>query len=219
MNKTSVNKDFLNVLRGERINGIDRRWNLLARLIRNALLQQKNQQGISFQKNHLAMKEQIRKKLEDNFLIPKKKKTFDYKTWFLVLVIGSSGAYATKEYIHFTKPLPLELTFSQEELEGQDPKLFWTKWFHNGTFVMFGHKSVSKPVPTNVTECDELSHCLTILENNPYNPNLLFNIGLIYESGKYENVEKALEFYKRSMALGNFYAQYNYENLIKKQKK
>ena len=58
MNKTSVNKDFLNVLRGERINGIDRRWNLLARLIRNALLQQKNQQGISFQKNHLAMKEQ-----------------------------------------------------------------------------------------------------------------------------------------------------------------
>jgi hypothetical protein len=50
MNKTSVNKDFLNVLRGERINGIDRRWNLLARLIRNALLQQKNQQGISFSK-------------------------------------------------------------------------------------------------------------------------------------------------------------------------
>jgi TPR repeat protein len=41
----------------------------------------------------------------------------------------------------------------------------------------------------------------------------------MYESGKYENVEKALEFYKRSMALGNFYAQYNYENLIKKQKK
>jgi len=211
--------DFISALQGQKVPGMDPKWRLILRMARNVFIKQKNEQNALIQERKKAFKIRMQKSLEKNFLIPKKKKSFDYKSWFLILIIGSSGAFATKEFVHFTKPLPLELTFTQEELEGQDPKLFWKKWFNNGTFVMFGHKTITKPVPTNLTECKELDDCLVILEKNPHNPNLLFNIGLKYESGENKNINKALEFYKRSMALGNFYAQYNYDNLITKKTK
>lgn len=211
--------DFISALQGQKVPGMDPKWRLILRMARNVFIKQKNEQNALIQERKKAFKIRMQKSLEKNFLIPKKKKSFDYKSWFLILIIGSSGAFATKEFVHFTKPLPLELTFTQEELEGQDPKLFWKKWFNNGTFVMFGHKTITKPVPTNLTECKELDDCLAILKKNPHNPNLLFNIGLKYESGENKNINKALEFYKRSMALGNFYAQYNYDNLIAKKKK
>jgi len=211
--------DFISALQGQKVPGMDPKWRLILRMARNVFIKQKNEQNALIQERKKAFKIRMQKSLEKNFLIPKKKKSFDYKSWFLILIIGSSGALATKEFVHFTKPLPLELTFTQEELEGQDPKLFWKKWFNNGTFVMFGHKVITKPVPTNLTDCKELDDCLVILEKNPHNPNLLFNIGLKYESGENKNINKALEFYKRSMALGNFYAQYNYDNLITKKKK
>jgi len=211
--------DFISALQGQKVPGMDPKWRLILRMARNVFIKQKNEEDALIQERKKAFKIRMQKSLEKNFLIPKKKKSFDYKSWFLILIIGSSGAFATKEFVHFTKPLPLELTFTQEELEGQDPKLFWKKWFNNGTFVMFGHKTITKPVPTNLTECKELDDCLVILEKNPHNPNLLFNIGLKYESGENKNINKALEFYKRSMALGNFYAQYNYDNLITKKTK
>jgi len=208
--------DFISALQGQKVPGMDPKWRLILRMARNVFIKQKNEEDALIQERKKAFKIRMQTSLEKNFLIPKKKKSFDYKSWFLILIIGSSGAFATKEFVHFTKPLPLELTFTQEELEGQDPKLFWKKWFNNGTFVMFGHKTITKPVPTNLTECKELDDCLVILEKNPHNPNLLFNIGLKYESGENKNIDKALEFYKRSMALGNFYAKFNYENLIEK---
>jgi len=211
--------DFISALQGQKVPGMDPKWRLILRMARNVFIKQKNEEDALIQERKKAFKIRMQTSLEKNFLIPKKKKSFDYKSWFLILIIGSSGAFATKEFVHFTKPLPLELTFTQEELEGQDPKLFWKKWFNNGTFVMFGHKTITKPVPTNLTECKELDDCLVILEKNPHNPNLLFNIGLKYESGENKNINKALEFYKRSMALGNFYAQYNYDNLITKKTK
>jgi len=211
--------DFISALQGQKVPGMDPKWRLILRMARNVFIKQKNEEDALIQERKKAFKIRMQTSLEKNFLIPKKKKSFDYKSWFLILIIGSSGAFATKEFVHFTKPLPLELTFTQEELEGQDPKLFWKKWFNNGTFVMFGHKTITKPVPTNLKECKELDDCLAILEKNPHNPNLLFNIGLKYESGENKNINKALEFYKRSMALGNFYAQYNYDNLIAKKKK
>ena len=211
--------DFITALQGQKVPGMDPKWRLILRMARNVLIKQKNERDALISDRQKAFKLRMQKTLENNALISKKKKPFDYKSWFLILVIGSSGAFATKEFVHFTKPLPLELTFTQEELEGQDPKLFWKKWFNNGTFVMFGEKTISNPVPTNLTECQELDDCLMILEKNPHNPNLLFNIGLKYESGKDKDMSKALEFYKRSMALGNFYAQFNYDNLIKKETK
>ena len=211
--------DFISALQGQKVPGMDPKWRLILRMARNVFIKQKNEQNALISERKKAFKIRMQKSLEKNFLIPKKKKTFDYKSWFLILVIGSSGAFATKEFVHFTKPLPLELTFTQEELEGQDPKLFWKKWFNNGTFVMFGQRTISKPVPTNLTDCQDFKDCLGLLKNNPHNPNLLFNIALKYESGKDKDIEKALEFYKRSMALGNFYAQYNYDNLITKKKK
>ena len=212
-------EDFITALQGQKVPGMDPKWRLILRMARNVLIKQKNERDALISERQKAFKLRMQKTLENHALISKKKKSFDYKSWFLILVIGSSGAFATKEFVHFTKPLPLELTFTQEELEGQDPKLFWKKWFNNGTFVMFGQKTISKPVPTNLTDCQDLKDCLGLLENNPHNPNLLFNIALKYESGKDKDIDKALEFYKRSMALGNFYAQFNFDNLIKKETK
>jgi hypothetical protein len=211
--------DFITALQGQKVPGMDPKWRLILRMARNVLITQKNERDALISERKKVFKIRMQKTLENNALISKKKKSFDYKSWFLILVIGSSGAFATKEFVHFTKPLPLELTFTQEELDGQDPKLFWKKWFNNGTFVMFGQRTISKPVPTNLTDCHDLKDCQGLLKNNPHNPNLLFNIALKYESGKDKDIEKALEFYKRSMALGNFYAQYNYDNLITKKKK
>ena len=219
MNKNKTYDDFITALDGKKSPGMDPKWRVLGRIARNFILDDIKKEEQELERIKQDFDKRMIKVLQDRYLIPKQKRPFAYKNWILAFILGASGAYATKEFIHFTKPLPLELTFTQDELEGQDPKLFWKKWFNNGTFVMFGHKTITKPVPTNLTECKELDDCLVILEKNPHNPNLLFNIGLKYESGENKNINKALEFYKRSMALGNFYAQYNYDNLITKKKK
>lgn len=214
MNKDITNDDFIAALDGKKFSGMEPKWRVLGKIARNFILDDIKKEEQELERIKQDIDKRMIKVLEERSLI-KKKKIFHFKNWFLILAIGSSGAFATKEFVHFTKPLPLELTFTQEELEGQDPKLFWKKWFNNGTFVMFGQKTISKPVPTNLTDCQALKDCLGLLKNNPHNPNLLFNIALKYESGKDKDIDKALEFYKRSMALGNFYAQFNYDNLIK----
>jgi len=120
--------------------------------------------------------------------------------------------------------LPIELTLtleqSADELEGQDPKLFWKKWFNNGTFILFGSRRIVEPLKTNIVGCNpeamSFKSCSELLKTHPYNANLLFNLGLMYENGfdVEQNYSKAIEFYKRSAALGNHYALLNYEYLI-----
>jgi len=177
------------------------------------------------EKRQQAFEKRIGKVLQDRYLIPKQKRTLAYKNWILAFILGVTGVYATKEYVHFTKPLPLELTHTQEELEGQDPKLFWKKWFKNGSFIMFGHRYLTNPLPTNIGGCDpdqiDLDGCLILLKKYPSNPNLLFNIGLIYHMGfdGEEDHDKAIEFYKRAAALGNDYGRVNYEYLINQKSK
>ena len=85
---------------------------------------------------------------------------------------------------------------------------------------MFGHRYLATPVPTNLGGCDpdqiDLKGCLELLNKYPGNPNLLFNIGLIYQMGfdTEVNVEKAAEYYKKAAALGNDYARVNFEYLV-----
>ena len=224
MSEQQLNDDFIKTLQGEKVKDMDRRWSLLGRMVRNALLRQDNEQDALIKPNDPVLKEKIRRELERQFLIPKKRSPSSYKNWILGLLVGISTVYATKEYVHFVKPLPIELTLnleqSADELEGQDPKLFWKKWFNNGTFILFGSRRIVEPIKTNIVGCNpeamSFKSCSDLLKTHPYNANLLFNLGLMYENGfdVDQNYSKAIEFYKRSAALGNHYALLNYEYLI-----
>ena len=225
MSEQQIQDSFISVLQGNKVPGMDTKWRVIARIVRNIMIKQDNLDEQLMEKRQQVFEKRIGKVLQDRYLISKQKRRFAYKNWILAFILGASGVYATKEYVHFTKPLPLELTHTQEELEGQDPKLFWKKWFNNGTFIMFGHRYFTNPLPTNIDGCDPdqiyLEGCLILLKKYPSNPNLLFNIGLIYHMGfdGEEDHEKAIEFYKRAAALGNDYGRLNYEYLIHQKSK
>ena len=216
--------DFISVLQGNKVSGMDPKWRVIARMVRNIMIKEDNLEEQLMEKRQQAFEKRIGKVLQDRYLIPKQKRTFAYKNWILGLLVGISTVYATKEYVHFVKPLPIELTLtleqSADELEGQDPKLFWKKWFNNGTFILFGSRRIVEPLKTNIVGCNpeamSFKSCSELLKTHPYNANLLFNLGLMYENGfdVEQNYSKAIEFYKRSAALGNHYALLNYEYLI-----
>ena len=216
--------DFISVLQGNKVSGMDPKWRVIARMVRNIMIKEDNLEEQLMEKRQQAFEKRIGKVLQDRYLIPKQKRTFAYKNWILGLLVGISTVYATKEYVHFVKPLPIELTLtleqSADELEGQDPKLFWKKWFNNGTFILFGSRRIVEPLKTNIVGCNpeamSFKSCSELLKTHPYNANLLFNLGLMYENGfdVDQNYSKAIEFYKRSAALGNHYALLNYEYLI-----
>ena len=219
-----IQDDFISVLQGNKVSGMDPKWRVIARMVRNIMIKEDNLEEQLMEKRQQAFEKRIGKVLQDRYLIPKQKRTFAYKNWILGLLVGISTVYATKEYVHFVKPLPLELTHtleqSADELEGQDPKLFWKKWFNNGTFILFGSRRIVEPLKTNIVGCNpeamSFKSCSELLKTHPYNANLLFNLGLMYENGfdVDQNYSKAIEFYKRSAALGNHYALLNYEYLI-----
>lgn len=219
-----IQDDFISVLQGNKISGMDPKWRVIARMVRNIMIKEDNLEEQLMEKRQQAFEKRIGKVLQDRYLIPKQKRTFAYKNWILGLLVGISTVYATKEYVHFVKPLPIELTLtleqSADELEGQDPKLFWKKWFNNGTFILFGSRRIVEPLKTNIVGCNpeamSFKSCSELLKTHPYNANLLFNLGLMYENGfdVDQNYSKAIEFYKRSAALGNHYALLNYEYLI-----
>ena len=219
-----IQDDFISVLQGNKVSGMDPKWRVIARMVRNIMIKEDNLEERLMVKRQQAFEKRIGKVLQDRYLIPKQKRTFAYKNWILGLLVGISTVYATKEYVHFVKPLPIELTLtleqSADELEGQDPKLFWKKWFNNGTFILFGSRRIVEPIKTNIVGCNpeamSFKSCSELLKTHPYNANLLFNLGLMYENGfdVDQNYSKAIEFYKRSAALGNHYALLNYEYLI-----
>ena|SRR6056300_2065186 len=219
-----IQDDFISVLQGNKVSGMDPKWRVIARMVRNIMIKEDNLEEQLMEKRQQAFEKRIGKVLQDRYLIPKQKRTFAYKNWILGLLVGISTVYATKEYVHFVKPLPIELTLtleqSADELEGQDPKLFWKKWFNNGTFILFGSRRIVEPLKTNIVGCNpeamSFKSCSELLKTHPYNANLLFNLGLMYENGfdVDQNYSKAIEFYKRSAALGNHYALLNYEYLI-----
>ena len=219
-----IQDDFISVLQGNKVSGMDPKWRVIARMVRNIMIKEDNLEEQLMEKRQQAFEKRIGKVLQDRYLIPKQKRTFAYKNWILGLLVGISTVYASKEYIHFVKPLPMELTHtldqSADELEGQNPKLFWKKWFNNGTFILFGSRRIVEPLKTNIVGCNpeamSFKSCSELLKTHPYNANLLFNLGLMYENGfdVEQNYSKAIEFYKRSAALGNHYALLNYEYLI-----
>ena len=219
-----IQDDFISVLQGNKVSGMDPKWRVIARMVRNIMIKEDNLEEQLMEKRQQAFEKRIGKVLQDRYLIPKQKRTLAYKNWILGLLVGISTVYATKEYVHFVKPLPIELTLnleqSADELEGQDPKLFWKKWFNNGTFILFGSRRIVEPLKTNIVGCNpeamSFKSCSDLLKTHPYNANLLFNLGLMYENGfdVDQNYSKAIEFYKRSAALGNHYALLNYEYLI-----
>ena len=219
-----IQDDFISVLQGNKVSGMDPKWRVIARMVRNIMIKEDNLEEQLMEKRQQAFEKRIGKVLQDRYLIPKQKRTFAYKNWILGLLVGISTVYATKEYVHFVKPLPIELTLtleqSADELEGQNPKLFWKKWFNNGTFILFGSRRIVEPLKTNIVGCNpeamSFKSCSELLKTHPYNANLLFNLGLMYENGfdVEQNYSKAIEFYKRSAALGNHYALLNYEYLI-----
>lgn len=220
MTEQQIQDDFISILQGKKVSRMDAKWRVVARMVRNILIKENNIEEQMIATREQNFEKRIGKVLQARYLITKQRRTFAFKSWILALFIGASGVYATKEYLHFTTPLPLELTHTQEELEGQDPKLFWKKWFNNGTFILFGSRRIVEPLKTNIAGCDpeamSFKSCSDLLKTHPYNANLLFNLGLMYENG-YDidkNYSKAIEFYKRSAALGNHYALLNYEYLI-----
>jgi TPR repeat protein len=84
---------------------------------------------------------------------------------------------------------------------------------------MFGSQRIIEALPTDIGGCNpdniSLKGCLNLYEDHPHNANLLFNIGLMYELENVNN-QLAVEFYKKSAALGNHRALNNYNYLIEK---
>jgi hypothetical protein len=220
MNEKKLNDDFIKTLQGERIKSMDPEWKLIGRMIRNFLLRQQNEEEVILEKNSRILKERIRKELEDKRLIGNSRK-INFKNWLIAILLGTGVVYATKDLIYYSKPIPIELKSSQtkEENGDQDPRLFWKKWFNGGTFIMFGSQRTLEALPTNFSGCTpdniSLKGCLNLYKDHPYNAKLLFNIGLMYELEN-NDTQKAIEFYKKSAALGNHRALNNYNYLIEK---
>ena len=97
MPEQQIQDDFISILQGKKVSGMDAKWRVVARMVRNVLLKENNIEEQMIATRQQAFEKRIGKVLGDRYLIPKHRRIFAYKSWILSLFIGASGVYATKE--------------------------------------------------------------------------------------------------------------------------
>jgi len=227
-----IDQDWLNIIAGNTVIKMDTKLRLQARLVRAALVNRKLRIESQASSYAADINERLQLRLEEEGLLtPQSKytKTFlDNKIKALVLLLLSgSVVWATKIEPHFTKPMVAGNFANEEMKERTTQQIFRQNFFdRSGAFTGFWSRLNNYvalvPAPKNSL-------------NNQCNPNLLtiegcsrlalkfdsaaqFNLGLMYEQGinVTQDYNRALDWYKKSAALGNTQAKFNMNYIIVK---
>lgn len=224
---TISQKKWIDIFDGKKIENVDNKTKLNARLARAAVMANENKIEKEWQtKDHEKLLKKILNQAEKIGYL--KSTPFDLRgliknkaQWLLPLLVGGSFfSYAMKDGIHVTdvQDVPntkIELTETFWDIvmdeTGNRLTAFWPTQKKQIT---------SKKIKiVNAADCSSelltLNGCLKVQNKH----QAQFNIGLIYEqglSGVEKNPEKAYEWYKKSAAQGNQRAKFNIEYMISK---
>ena len=230
-NDSKLDSDWLRIIAGDIILKMEPKLRLQARLIRAALVKQKNKIENSIPEHDQKFHDQLRKSLiKEGLLEPKsriKNMIHNKIRAVLILTLGAGVVWATKIEPHFTKPMVAGGIVSQTKSIETQQDSFWRNNFIRGSFTGFWSRI------NNYVDLDSNKTKITL--DNQCHPKLLtftgctklarkfdsaaqFNLGLMYEQGINVNqsYESAMEWYKKSAALGNTQAQFNMNYLIDK---
>jgi len=230
-NESKLDSDWLKIIAGDIILKIEPKFRLQARLIRAALVKQKYKIESSIPEHDQKFHNQLKKSLiQEGLLKPESriKIMIDNKIKALViLTLGAGVVWATKIEPHFTKPMVAGHVIIQTENIETQQESFWRNNFIRGSFTGFWSRL------NNYVDLNSSKTKITL--DNQCHPKLLtvtgctklalkfdsaaqFNLGLMYEQGINVNqsYESAMDWYKRSAALGNTQAQFNIKYLVDK---
>lgn len=221
MKKISLDQAWLCVIRGDEIISMDRKLRLQAKLVRSALLKEKNRiDSLSIDDKKI-----LNNIYQEFGIIKKEKLNFaSISKWITILFLGGGLVYATKTVLHFTNFQNTPNISKPEKTANvitNDKQNFWTTWFGPSgiSFNVFWPKPYDQGIETENSNCSSthliFSECLKLANQN--NANAQFNIALMYEQGLQteQSYQMAFEWYKKSAALGNTQAQFNIDYLIK----
>lgn len=215
-------KDWYATLAGKKVDGMDSKSRIQARIVRNILKKTSDEINKEINKDDEKLRKVFLSKLEKvGFL---KKESFNIEEnikWVLALLMGGSFfSYAMKDGIHITDVQEVPVT--QIEVT----ETFWDIVMDEtgNRLIAFWpeqRKEKNRVTTTIVNAADCSSILLTLdgclkLQNKH---QAQFNIGLIYEqglSGEEKNPKKAYEWYQKAAAQGNQRAKFNIEYMISK---
>jgi len=234
-------QDWIDMLQGVVVRGINAKTRLEARLLRNAWIAENKKieneildQDDAFYQN---VREAIAKKEDERSSKYLWTSFFENKfKAFLIVILGTGFVYASKKTYDGVVSVKDELNHiilaketGNKIIENEtNDKGFWGEHFdkHGGFTGFWSRYDPAKDEKILLVNVDDnlcsfnatlsLENCLVLA--NQYNSNARFNLGLMYELGV--NVDQsymqAYEWYKKSSALGNEDARSNLEYLIKK---
>ena len=231
-NDSKLDSDWLRIIAGDIIMKMEPKWRLQARLIRAALVKQKNKIESLIPEHDQKFHERLEIALIQEGLLESKSRIkiiIDNKIKaLLMLTLGAGVVWATQVEPHFTKPMVAGHVISQTKNVDTQQESFWKNNFIRGSFTGFWSRL------NNYVDLDSSKTKITL--DNLCHPKLLtfagctklalkfdsaaqFNLGLMYEQGinVNQNYENAMEWYKKSAALGNTQAQFNMNYLVNKQ--
>ena len=230
--ESKLDSDWLRIIAGDIIIKIEPMWRLQAQLIRAALVKQKNKIEISIPDHDQKFDDKLRASLiKEGLLEPKSRIKIMINNKIkalIILTLGAGVVWATQVEPHFTKPMVAgHVIIKTENIETQQD-YFWKNNFIRGSFTGFWSRL------NNYVDLDSSKTKITL--DNLCHPKLMtfagctklalkfdsaaqFNLGLMYEQGinVNQNYENAMEWYKKSAALGNTQAQFNMNYLVNKQ--
>ena len=230
-NESKLDSDWLKIIAGDIILKIEPKWRLQARLIRAVLIKQKYKVESLIPEHDQKFHKQLRIALIQEGLLKSRSKTkiiIDNKVKaLLILTLGAGVVWATKIEPHFTKPMIAGRVVIQTESIETQQESFWRNNFIRGSFTGFWSRL------NNYIDIDSSKIKITL--DNQCHPKFLtlagctklalkfdsaaqFNLGLMYEQGINVNQSyaSAMEWYKKSAALGNTQAQFNMNYLVDK---
>ena len=230
--ESKLDQDWLNIIAGNTVIKMDTKLRLQARLVRAALVNRKLRIESQASSYAADINERLQLRLEEEGLLtPQSKytKTFlDNKIKALVLLLLSgSVVWATKIEPHFTKPMVAGNFANEEMKERTTQQIFRQNFFdRSGAFTGFWSRLNNYVAIVPVTKNSIDNQC---------NPKLLtiegctklalkfdsaaqYNLGLMYEQGinVAQDYNRALDWYKKSAALGNTQAKFNMNYIVVK---
>ena len=230
--ESKLDQDWLSTIAGHTVIKMDAKLRLQARLVRAALVNRKLRIENQAASNPVDIYERLRLRLEEEGLLTPQskytKKFLDYKIKALILLLVSGSlVWATKIEPHFTKPMVAGNFVNEERKEETMQQSFRKNFFdRSGAFTGFWSRLNNYVPLVSVTKNSLDNQC---------NPKLLtiegcsrlalkfdsaaqFNLGLMYEQGinVTQDYNRALDWYKKSAALGNTQAKFNMNYIIVK---
>jgi hypothetical protein len=230
-NDSKLDSDWLRIIAGDIIMKMEPKLRLQARLIRAALVKQKNKIESSIPEHDQKFHKRLEIALIQEGLLESKSRIkimIDNKIKALIIItLGAGVVWATQVEPHFTKPMIAGHVIIQTKNVDKQQESFWRNNFIRGSFTGFWSRL------NNYVDQDSSKTKFTL--DNSCRPKLLtlkgctklalkfdsaaqFNLGLMYEQGinVNKNYESAMEWYKKSAALGNIKAKFNMNYLADK---